>query len=85
MPVPPGLAEQLAGPDGPQRLVYRRGAALHRRCTSGRELLRWIGERHGVGTQVARGWAQALMRGGRLRHVFDDRPFSGGRQLFRVL
>jgi Domain found in Dishevelled, Egl-10, and Pleckstrin (DEP) len=85
VPLPAGLAAALAGPQGPLRPACRRGVALHRRCATGRELVHWISAQHSVDARQASAWAHQLMRSGRLRHVFDDRPFSASRELYRVV
>jgi EAL domain-containing protein (putative c-di-GMP-specific phosphodiesterase class I) len=83
--VPPDLAAALRSgtADGLPLGDHRRGVALHRRCARGRDIIGWIMTRHGVDASTALQWGAALMRMGRLRHVYDDRPFSANGALFR--
>lgn len=60
-----------------------RGLAVHRDCFTGAELTHWIQERWGLTTEQAVQAGAQLMRQGELRHVFDDRPFAAGRDLYR--
>jgi hypothetical protein len=39
---------------------------------------------HRVSRQTARQWALQLMREGVIRHVYDDRPFTDDRALYRI-
>jgi Domain found in Dishevelled, Egl-10, and Pleckstrin (DEP) len=84
-PLPADLAAALraGAAGGPPLADHRRGVALHRRCALGRDIVAWIMARQGVDASTALHWGAALMRLGRLRHVYDDRPFSAGRELFR--
>jgi sensor c-di-GMP phosphodiesterase-like protein len=60
-----------------------RGIAVHRECFTGAELTRWFRERWGLTTGQAVQAGAQLMRQGDLRHVFDDRTFAVGRDLYR--
>jgi hypothetical protein len=63
--------------------THVRGIAVHRECFTGAELAHWLGERWGLTTEHAALVGAQLMRQGVLRHVFDDRPFAVGRDLYR--
>lgn len=60
-----------------------RGIAVHRECFTGAELARWIRKRWGLTTEQAVQAGAQLMRQGALRHVFDDRSFAVGGDLYR--
>ncbi len=59
------------------------GVAVHRECFTGAELAHWLGKRWGLTAEQADLVGTQLMRQGVLRHVFDDRPFAVGRDLYR--
>lgn len=63
--------------------THVRGVAVHRECFTGTALAHWLGERWGLTTEQANVTGAQLMRQGVLRHVFDDRPFAVGRDLYR--
>jgi sensor c-di-GMP phosphodiesterase-like protein len=63
--------------------THVRGIAVHRECFTGTALAHWLGERWGLTTEQANVTGAQLMRQGVLRHVFDDRPFAVGRDLYR--
>lgn len=63
--------------------AHVRGIAVHRECFTGTELARWIRKRWGLTTEQAVQAGAQLMRQGDLRHVFDDRAFAVGRDLYR--
>jgi hypothetical protein len=63
---------------------HKRGLVRHARCCTGRAVIDWIVAAHGVPRATALQWARDLMRRGRLRHVYDDRPFTDSRGLFRL-
>lgn len=73
----------LAATDLPWR-NHRRGVVRHNSCATGRELVDWIVRRQGAPRVQAAQWAGQLMRGGTLRHVFDDRPFRDDATLYRL-
>jgi sensor c-di-GMP phosphodiesterase-like protein len=62
---------------------HLRGVALHRRCATGAEWVRWMCQRWGLSPGQAVQVGAMLMRQGALRHVFDDRPFDAGHELYR--
>jgi EAL domain-containing protein (putative c-di-GMP-specific phosphodiesterase class I) len=79
------LRETLSMPRGGLRLApHSRGLLLHRQCATGRDVVDCLVRHHHVGRETAGQWASHLMQQGVLRHVFDDRPFSDDRQLFRL-
>jgi hypothetical protein len=63
--------------------THVRGVAVHCKCFTGAEMVRWLGQRWGLTTGQATLMGAQLMRQGVLRHVFDDRPFTTGRELYR--
>lgn len=63
--------------------THARGVAVHHKCFTGAEMVRWLGQRWGLTTEQATSMGAQLMRQGVLRHVFDDRPFTAGRDLYR--
>jgi sensor c-di-GMP phosphodiesterase-like protein len=71
------------GVSGLHLRTHVRGIAVHRECFTGAELAHWLGERWGLTTEHAALVGAQLMRQGVLRHVFDDRPFAVGRDLYR--
>ncbi len=73
----------LAASDLPWR-NHCRGVVRHNRCATGSELVDWIVRRQGATRAQAVQWAGNLMRGGALRHVFDDRPFRDDATLYRL-
>jgi EAL domain-containing protein (putative c-di-GMP-specific phosphodiesterase class I) len=83
-PVAADLRETLHGPHGPAQTDHARGLLLHRRCLRGSELVDWLCKRYEITPDTALQWGAQLMRQGRLRHVFDDRPLSDSRALFRL-
>ncbi len=62
---------------------HERGVALHRRCATGSDYVEWMRRRWGLSVMQAEQAGVQLMRQGALRHVFDDRPFSACRSLYR--
>lgn len=79
------LRETLSMPRGGlRRAPHSRGLLLHRQCATGRDVVDCLVRHHHVGRETASQWAAHLMQQGVLRHVFDDRPFSDDRQLFRL-
>ena len=83
-PVAADLRETLHGLDGPVQADHARGLLLHRRCLRGSDLVDWLCTRYRVPRDAAIQWGAQMMREGRLRHVFDDRPLSDSRALFRL-
>jgi EAL domain-containing protein (putative c-di-GMP-specific phosphodiesterase class I) len=83
-PAAADLREALQGPNGPVQTDHRRGLIRHRRCLRGADLLDWLCARYAVSRSTALQWGAQLMKQGRLRHVFDDRPLSDGQALFRL-
>jgi EAL domain-containing protein (putative c-di-GMP-specific phosphodiesterase class I) len=83
-PVATDLREALHGLHGPVQADHARGLLLHRRCLRGSELVGWLCKRYEVTPATALQWGAQLMRQGRLRHVFDDRPLSDSRALYRL-
>jgi EAL domain-containing protein (putative c-di-GMP-specific phosphodiesterase class I) len=81
---PAALRTQLLAQHGVRLSRHSRGLVRHDACTTGRALVRWIMATHRVSRQTARQWALQLMREGVIRHVYDDRPFSDDRTLYRV-
>jgi hypothetical protein len=63
--------------------THVRGVAVHHRCFTGTDMAGWLGERWGLTVEQATAMGVQLMRQGVLRHVFDDRPFAVGRDLYR--
>ncbi len=63
---------------------HSRGLLRHHQCTTGHALVDWIMQTHGMARPVAVQWATQWMRQGALRHVFDARPFSDDRTLYRL-
>jgi EAL domain-containing protein (putative c-di-GMP-specific phosphodiesterase class I) len=60
------------------------GLILHRRCVTGRALINWILSQRPVSRAQATQWARAWMQQGRIHHVYDDRGFEDGLQLYRL-
>lgn len=83
-PVAADLLEALHGLQGPVQADHARGILLHRRCLRGSDLVLWLRKRYAVSGATALQWGAQLMRQGHLRHVFDDRPLSDSRDLFRL-
>lgn len=83
-PVAADLRETLHGLDGPVQADHARGLLRHRRCLRGSDLVSWLCTRYQVPRATALQWGAQLMRHGQLRHVFDDRPLSDSRALFRL-
>ena len=83
-PVAADLREALHGPHGPLQADHSRGLLQHRRCLRGSDLVGWLSARYEVPHATALRWGAQLMKQGRLRHVFDDRPVSDSRDLFRL-
>ena len=81
---PAMLRAQLLAQQGVRLSRHSRGLVRHNACTTGRALVRWIMATHRVSRQTARQWALQLMREGVVRHVYDDRPFTDDRTLYRV-
>jgi EAL domain-containing protein (putative c-di-GMP-specific phosphodiesterase class I) len=81
---PATLRAQLLAQQGVRLSRHSRGLVRHNACTTGRALVRWIMTTHRVSRQTARQWALQLMREGVIRHVYDDRPFTDDRALYRV-
>jgi hypothetical protein len=81
---PVGLRAQLLAQHGVRLSRHTRGLVLHNACATGRALVRWIMAAHQVSRPTARQWALQLMREGAIRHVYDDRPFTDDRTLYRV-
>jgi sensor c-di-GMP phosphodiesterase-like protein len=63
--------------------THVRGVAVHCKCFTGAEMAGWLGKRWGLTTEQATAVGTQLMRQGVLRHVFDDRPFAVGSDLYR--
>jgi len=84
-PVATDLRAALHGLNGPVQTDHCRGLLRHRRCLRGVDLVDWICERYEVPRATALQWGAQLMRQGQLRHVFDDRPVSDSRALFRLI
>jgi EAL domain-containing protein (putative c-di-GMP-specific phosphodiesterase class I) len=83
MPATAELLQALRGPQGPVMQAHRRWGLLHRHCLTGRALVDWLVAQHRLPRSTAVQWAVQLMRQGRLRHVFDDRPFQDNGALYR--
>jgi sensor c-di-GMP phosphodiesterase-like protein len=83
-PVAADLRETLHGLQGPTQADHTRGLLRHRRCLRGSDLVSWLCTRYQVPRATALQWGAQLMRQGQLRHVFDDRPLSDSRALFRL-
>jgi EAL domain-containing protein (putative c-di-GMP-specific phosphodiesterase class I) len=83
-PLAADLREALHGPNGPVQTDHSRGLLRHRRCLRGSDLVDWLSTRYQVPRPTALQWGAQLMRQGHLRHVFDDRPVTDGRALFRL-
>lgn len=84
-PVAANLREALHGLTGPAQADHCRGLLRHRRCLRGIDLVDWLCTRYQVPRATALQWGAQLMRQGQLRHVFDDRPVSDSRALFRLI
>lgn len=54
-------------------------------CFSGREGCAWLMAHYNVSRAIAVWLGRELMKGGGLRHVFDDRPFADNDELYRFL
>ena len=74
----------LRGETGVAMRDRTRGVVRFRGCATGREIVDWVERRYGVSRSTAVQWAAQLMRGGALRHVFDDRAFQDDRNLYRL-
>jgi EAL domain-containing protein (putative c-di-GMP-specific phosphodiesterase class I) len=83
-PVPADLRETLHGLGGPVQANHARGLLLHRQCLRGSDLVDWLCKCYPVSRPTALQWGAQMMRQGQLRHVFDDRPLSDSRALFRL-
>ena len=59
-------------------------AKLGPTLVTGQAVLDWITASSGAARPVALELGRALMRTGRLRHVYDDRPMQDGRELYRL-
>jgi EAL domain-containing protein (putative c-di-GMP-specific phosphodiesterase class I) len=70
--------------DGLVMRTHGRGLLRHVRCCTGRDVVDWVVARYQVPRATAEQWGRHLMRSGRLRHVYDDRPFADGADLFRL-
>lgn len=81
---PSELRARLLTHDGLKLSRHTRGLVRHDACATGRSVVRWIMTTYGVSRQTARQWALQLMREGVIRHVYDDRPFTDDRTLYRV-
>ncbi len=84
-PAPIDLRQSLLASDGLQTRSHTRGLVRHGSCVTGASIVDWIVTAHQVPRATARQWALQLMREGVLRHVYDDRPFTDGRTLFRLV
>jgi EAL domain-containing protein (putative c-di-GMP-specific phosphodiesterase class I) len=78
------LLEALRSLNGPRQADHVRGLLRHRRCLRGADLVDWLCGRYQVPRVTALQWGAQLMKQGRLRHVFDDRPLSDSTALFRL-
>jgi EAL domain-containing protein (putative c-di-GMP-specific phosphodiesterase class I) len=83
-PVAADLRAALHSLNGPPQTDHCRGLLRHRRCLRGTDLVDWLCARYQVPRATAVQWGAQLMRHGQLRHVFDDRPVSDSRALFRL-
>ena len=81
---PQALRAQLLAADGGLLGTHTRGLVRHAGCATGAGLVRWIMSTQRVTRPTARQWSLQLMREGVIRHVYDDRPFTDDRTLFRV-
>jgi EAL domain-containing protein (putative c-di-GMP-specific phosphodiesterase class I) len=70
--------------DGLALRTHGQGLLRHVRCCTGGEVVDWVVARYQVPRATAEQWGRHLMRSGRLRHVYDDRPFADGSDLFRL-
>jgi EAL domain-containing protein (putative c-di-GMP-specific phosphodiesterase class I) len=61
-----------------------RGLLIHRRCMTGRNLVNWTMNLHPVTRAQATQWARTWMQQGRIRHIYDDREFVDGPELYRL-
>lgn len=77
------LHRALGGAQGVAMRTHVRGLVRQAQCATGRQIVDWIVRRYGVPRSIGSRWAAQLMRTGRLRHVFDDRPFRDDRTLYR--
>jgi EAL domain-containing protein (putative c-di-GMP-specific phosphodiesterase class I) len=84
LPAVPELREALHGPQGPVQAEHGRGLLRHRRCLRGSDLVDWLCRRYELPRATALQWGAQLMKQGRLRHVFDDRPLTDDRALYRL-
>jgi sensor c-di-GMP phosphodiesterase-like protein len=82
---PLALRARLQAQDGVRICAHTRGLVRHSRCVTGSALVRWIVSTQRVSRPTARLWALQLMREGVIRHVYDDRPFTDDRSLYRVV
>lgn len=80
-----GLLDALGDGKGPQVGTHARGLLLHRQTVTGKVLLDWIAATSGAARPQALILGRAMMRTGRLRHVYDDRPLQDGRALYRLV
>ena len=78
------LIKALGDGQGPPVDTHARGLLLHRQTVTGQAVLDWITASSGAARPVALELGRALMRAGRLRHVYDDRPMQDGRALYRL-
>lgn len=81
---PPMLRSRLQAQDGVRIGAHTRGLVRHDGCVTGSALIKWIMSTQRVSQPTARLWALQLMREGVIRHVYDDRPFTDDRTLYRV-
>lgn len=80
-----GLSALLRGPQGVSVTQHTRGLLRHGDCATGKAIVTWIATSLRVSRDTATRLALQLMREGAIRHVYDDKPFTDSRALYRVV
>jgi EAL domain-containing protein (putative c-di-GMP-specific phosphodiesterase class I) len=79
-----GLSAQMRSAQGVPIGQHTRGLLRHGDCATGKTVVTWIAASLRVSRDTATRLALQLMREGAIRHVYDDKPFTDSRDLYRI-